>query len=283
MAISEETLELAIPSSLKTEHPDSGLLVQGILIALRSNENSTALTARGRMMAVHDALDTIFAPMVRDHLSKEDEDWNALKAKADKYRPTVTIAVKRERPEFAQYTYGGEEFGTIFAMRGDDGNWTAEAMSSGGVQSQQTEGFPSARAAARDLFEDRGIMVLFESPTDEAQYKPASSAPRSDKPKTRLEQERERLASEQLEAVAGPNPPDPREWHVNYQRGKECPVCGGSADTTYMNTHWGAKAGEYREKGVVKEGGKNPAGVWLPNTMDENTGPGILYPHSVTP
>jgi hypothetical protein len=165
MAISEETLALAIPSSLKTEHPDSGLLVQGILIALRSDENSTALTAKGRMMAVHDALDTIFAPMVRDHLSKEDEDWNALRAKADKYKPSVTITVKRERPDFAQYSYSGDESGTIFAMRGDDGNWTAESMSSSGIQSQHTEPFPTARLAARDLFEDRGIMVMFDAPS----------------------------------------------------------------------------------------------------------------------
>ena len=168
MAISEETLALAIPSSLKTEHPDSGLLVQGILIALRSDENSTALTAKGRMMAVRDALDTIFAPMVRDHLLKEDEDWNALKAKADKYKPSVTISVKRERPAFAQYAYSGDESGTIFVLRGDDGNWTAESMSSGGILSQHTEPFPDARLAARDLFEDRGIMVMFDAPSVEA-------------------------------------------------------------------------------------------------------------------
>lgn len=174
MAISEETLALAIPSSLKTDHPDSGLLVQGILIALRSDENSTSFTAKGRMMAVHDALDTIFAPMVRDHLSKEDEDWNALKAKADKYKPSVTITVKRERPDFAQYSYSGDESGTIFAMRGDDGNWTAESMSSAGIQSQHTEPFPTARLAARDLFEDRGIMVMFDAPPVEA---PAPAPP----------------------------------------------------------------------------------------------------------
>ena len=174
MAISEETLALAIPSSLRTEHPDSGLLVQGILIALRSDENSTALTARGRMMAVHDALDTIFAPMVQDHLLKEDEDWNALRAKADKYKPSVTITVKRERPAFAQYAYSGDESGTIFVLRGDDGNWTAESMSSGGILSQHTEPFPTARAAARDLFEDRGIMVMFDAPPVEA---PAPAPP----------------------------------------------------------------------------------------------------------
>lgn len=174
MAISEETLALAIPSSLKTEHPDSGLLVQGILIALRADENSTSFTAKGRMRAVHDALDTIFSPMVREHLSKEDEDWNALRAKADKYKPSVTIAVKRERPDFAQYSYSGDESGTIFAMRGDDGNWTAESMSSAGIQSPQTEPFPTARLAARDLFEDRGIMVMFDAPSVEA---PAPAPP----------------------------------------------------------------------------------------------------------
>ena len=102
MPVSEETIALAIPASLKTEHPDSALVVQGIVIALRADENSTALTARGRMRAVHDALNSLFAPELASHLAKEDEDWNALRAKADKYKPHVIITPKRERDTIAQ-------------------------------------------------------------------------------------------------------------------------------------------------------------------------------------
>ena len=166
MPIAEETLSIAIPAALKTEHPDSALVVQGILIALRADENSTALTAKGRMRAVHDALLNLFAPELAAHLAKEDEDWGALKAKADRYRPHVIVTPKRERDTIAQYAFAGDESGTAFAMR-EDGGWVAELMSDG-VVSQQSSPFPTPREAVRSLFEGRGIMVSFDAPAYQA-------------------------------------------------------------------------------------------------------------------
>lgn len=108
MAVKEETLALAIPNDLKGDHPDSDLVVKGLAIAIAAAENSDALTARGRMMDVHAALASQFVPIFKAHLVKEDEDWNALKAKADKYRPTVSLEWRRlEGSGDASFTYKG--------------------------------------------------------------------------------------------------------------------------------------------------------------------------------
>ena len=96
--ISDAVLATAIPSELKSDHPDSALVVQGIAIALAACENSGALTAKGRMKDVHAALKNVFAPIYTAHLTKEDEDWSALKTKAEQRYVVVNLssAVTRE-------------------------------------------------------------------------------------------------------------------------------------------------------------------------------------------
>lgn len=85
MTISDDVLALAIPSELKTDHPDAALVVQGIMIALRADEDSGAIRAKDRMKAVHSALSSVYGPIFAAHIAKEDEDWGALKSKAQAY------------------------------------------------------------------------------------------------------------------------------------------------------------------------------------------------------
>ena len=84
MTISDDTIALAIPSALKSDHPDSALVVQALAVALVACEDSGAMTAKGRMRDVHAALSSVYVPIFQAHIAKEDEDWSALKAKADK-------------------------------------------------------------------------------------------------------------------------------------------------------------------------------------------------------
>jgi len=85
MTISDDTIALAIPSALKSDHPDSALVVQALAVALAACEDSGAMTAKGRMRDVHAALSSVYVPIFQAHIAKEDEDWGALKAKAERY------------------------------------------------------------------------------------------------------------------------------------------------------------------------------------------------------
>lgn len=111
MAISDETLALAIPPELKTDHPDAALVVQGILIAIAANENSGGLSAKGRMRDTFAALQSVYVPIFQAHIAKEDEDWAALRNKAQKYVPTIRFGPpvkKRGRSEFSIMEDGTE-------------------------------------------------------------------------------------------------------------------------------------------------------------------------------
>lgn len=167
MSISDGTIALAIPSALKSDHPDSALVVQALAVALAACEDSGAMTAKGRMRDVHAALSSVYVPIFQAHITKEDEDWNALKAKADRYRPTVDVAVRRERSEFAQYILSGEVNGTGFAEKVGD-QWAAELMTADGWQSQKAFG-DSARSAMTQLLDEMGYMVAWKAqePTGE--------------------------------------------------------------------------------------------------------------------
>jgi hypothetical protein len=164
MPISDKTLALAIPQELKTDHPDSSLVVQGIIIALAACEDAPSFGGPAkRMKAVHDALRDIYVPIVKAHLAKEDEDWGALKAKADAYIPVVKVAVKRERSEFAQYVLSGHINGTAFAERNDDGTWQANVWASGESQPGSYGGTStSARGALIQAIGDRGGIAVFD-------------------------------------------------------------------------------------------------------------------------
>ena len=160
--ISDEQLSQCIPDALKSDHPDSKLVIQAIVTAVAACENSDSVRVKSRMADIRAALEAVYVPVYQEHLRKEDEDWGELKAKADKYVPTVTLTVRRERPDFAQYTYSGDSSGTVAAFREDDGTWKAEAMSSGSSEpGQYGPNASDARGAVRALFESMGINAMF--------------------------------------------------------------------------------------------------------------------------
>lgn len=119
MAISDETLALAIPPELKTDHPDAALVVQGILIAIAANENSGGLSAKGRMRDTFAALQSVFFPIFQAHIAKEDEDWGALNRRVQ-IAESEPVTVNTGLPE---------DIGEAYQWRGEasDGTfWLAE-------------------------------------------------------------------------------------------------------------------------------------------------------------
>lgn len=99
-------LTRAIPSSLRdTGHPDKELVLMAITYALTAFKDANTMTATDATIAkhVHDALVTFEEKVFKPHLSKEDEDWNALKVKADRALPVVVLGKHMEFNGFSMY------------------------------------------------------------------------------------------------------------------------------------------------------------------------------------
>lgn len=169
MTISDDTIALAIPSALKSDHPDSALVVQALAVALAACEDSGAMTAKGRMRDVHAALSSVYVPLFQAHIAKEDEDWSALKAKADKYRPNVVVTYKRSGVDGdASFTYTGAEDGRGVVVRDwardDSGNvvsraYVASKTPSGTRTPSEWVESDTPYGALRALFQAQGLTV----------------------------------------------------------------------------------------------------------------------------
>ena len=172
MAISDDTIALAIPSALKSDHPDSALVVQALAVALAACEDSGGLNAKARMRDVHAALSSVYVPIFAAHIAKEDEDWNALKAKADRYVPTITVEWVNSGKGRKSYRLSGEREGTATAYRDTDGLWSTAVYFRGDDAPAESDASLARESgdSVRKALESLGYVVAWKAqePADKA-------------------------------------------------------------------------------------------------------------------
>ena len=237
MAISDDTIALAIPSALKSDHPDSALVVQALAVALAACEDSGGLNAKARMRDVHAALSSVYVPIFAAHIAKEDEDWNALKAKADRYVPTITVEWVNSGKGRKSYRLSGEREGTATAYRDTDGLWSTAVYFRGDDAPAESDASLARESgdSVRKALESLGYVVAWKAqePADKATGKRAEvSVP---EPAPIPEPEPAPIPEPAPAPEPTPEPADddsedeggnPFILHVNPTPGKECPVCG---------------------------------------------------------
>jgi hypothetical protein len=80
----KEFLTLAIPGEIRLmEHPDGKLLIDVLVTALGAYHDSGSVWDKKVAADIHAALMVCLKNTIEPHLLKEDEDWSALKAKAE--------------------------------------------------------------------------------------------------------------------------------------------------------------------------------------------------------
>lgn len=90
----KEFLTLAIPSEIRTmEHPDGHMITNVLVTALGAYKDSPSHWAKNIAGDIHRALMVCLEETIKPHLLKEDEDWSALKARAEATPVIATEAV----------------------------------------------------------------------------------------------------------------------------------------------------------------------------------------------
>jgi len=76
-------IQKAIPDSLRlNEHPDAKLVCDAIATVLVAIRESDSITLNGQATDINAALSKYDESVFKPHITQEDEDWNAIKAKA---------------------------------------------------------------------------------------------------------------------------------------------------------------------------------------------------------
>lgn len=84
--MSAKLIESMIPDSLRLAgHPDAELVNRAIATVIVAMDESSAMTLRGMAKDVRRALEGYYQGVYQPHIAKEDEDWSALKTKAQAY------------------------------------------------------------------------------------------------------------------------------------------------------------------------------------------------------
>lgn len=168
-------IERCIPDSLRlADHPDAAIVNQAIATVLTAWNESDSLTDASRAKDVHKALEAYFANVYQPHISKEDEDWNALKKRAESAVPFATISdIQQKKHGRTMFRYsisdGRTGRGEVFRHQ-PEGEWMYETTiydngaDYGYASAQLTETYSSdVTASVKSAFEKLGA-VLLESP-----------------------------------------------------------------------------------------------------------------------
>ena len=89
-------IQKAIPDSLRlNEHPDAKLVCDAIATVLVAIRESDSITLNGQATDINAALSKYDESVFKPHITQEDEDWNAVKAKAALAPSPYELAMKR--------------------------------------------------------------------------------------------------------------------------------------------------------------------------------------------
>lgn len=102
--MSAKLIESMIPDSLRLAgHPDAELVNRAIATVIVAMDESSAMTLRGMAKDVRRALEGYYQGVYQPHVAKEDEDWSALKARAEAAPPTATVEARATLPNGSSF------------------------------------------------------------------------------------------------------------------------------------------------------------------------------------
>ena len=123
--MSAKLIESMIPDSLRLAgHPDAELVNRAIATVIVAMDESSAMTLRGMAKAVRHALEGYYQGVYQPHIAKEDEDWSALKARAEAAPPTATVEPRATLPNGSSFWNWKSSDGRAGMVAvGDDGTY----------------------------------------------------------------------------------------------------------------------------------------------------------------